>query len=173
MFAEISALLEESQYLLWMQPTNPPFLAFENGSIFGFCCVYVDVDELLRNWERNQDDFLSRHSVDMKRIPEKAWNAYSVHLTAAQPADESRHALRDIEENFRGTRKLIGAGIDSRERIQSCLLPLLTIQNIISVDLSDPVRTGLADISSSPIIQGVAIGNIQASVGAKSLVGSQ
>lgn len=67
----------------------------------------------------------------------KGWNCYTVYLTEAHPTDLETQALFDIEENFASTRKIARANVSTEADVQRALYPLIPIQNLLKMQLSE------------------------------------
>jgi hypothetical protein len=102
---------------------------FEDESVMGLVSEHKSVQELLSKWENTQDTFLGAHASTLRINPAKAWNIYTVHLTAEPPLNDVLSKLFAIEEDFRGTRKLARAGIQTKDDLRNALLSLLPIQS--------------------------------------------
>jgi len=134
---EARASLEHAGYrTASLVPTGQAF-SFEDANLLGGGFVYENVDELLQGWESRQDRFLAEYAGRLRAVPDKLWNIYTVHLTAEACLSSKATALFNVEENFRGTRKLARAGIISKEQVQSALLALLPIQSLVEVGNQD------------------------------------
>lgn len=109
------------------------WLIFEDEALFGFICLAQKVSDVLEVWEKAQDSFLMRNSVRLREFPLKAWNAYSVFLTEAECPTNLKADLLRIEEDFRGTRKIVQTEISSIDELYAALFPLLPIKNLVSL----------------------------------------
>lgn len=144
-------ILRGAGYETWpWTGVTPPIVCFENAALIGFVHVFSSADELLARWEASQQAVLSRHSASLRAAGAKAWNVYSVFLTAEQTIIQQR-AVERIEENFSLTRKIARAGIRTHDDAERALLPLTAVkaQPILSdTDFQDRLRARLQDVSA-------------------------
>jgi hypothetical protein len=78
----------------------------------------------------------------------KAWNVYSVFLTAEQPSYRQR-AIERIEEDFALTRKIARAAIRTTDDLESALLPLTAVKaqpSLADANFEARLRTRLKDV---------------------------
>lgn len=130
---EVRSLLEQAEYRTKSTPEQETICYFEDSNLLGLIVVYETVSSLIDNWEGVQDTFLKSSSSQIKKDPRKAWNAYSIHMSAQDADEASVQELERIEEDFRGTRKITAASVKSRSDVRQALLPLLPIQNLMSL----------------------------------------
>lgn len=117
------------------------WILFEDESLFGFAAVYDTVKELLISWEADQDSFLRKNSTRLRSFPAKAWNAYSIFLTSVSCSPENTAELMKIEEDFRGSRKIVRIDVTSLDVLFSALSPLLPIRNLVTLkDIDSKAR---------------------------------
>jgi hypothetical protein len=153
-------ILETAQYFTSSMGEEDR-LYFEDSSLFGFVWVPVDIEVMIREWERGQDSFLTDHEKQLRHIKEKSWNAYTVLLCEAVPSIGQRNALSKIEENFRGSRKLVGTGLRVNSQVVQALYPLLRIQNLVVLQDTDPVARLRGRLGSLPsVVFDALLGNI-------------
>src|SRR5262245_2292274 len=88
-------------------------LQFEDESVLGILHVSDSLQNLIDGWKDIQDTFLRDSSSRLLSDPLKAWNCYTVLLTSQPAKREDASALFQIEEDFRGTRKIVRAGIST------------------------------------------------------------
>jgi hypothetical protein len=143
-------LLESVGYSTISGQTNDTF-SFEDSALLGFVWGAPSVDALLEGWQRRQDDFLSLRNRELRRAREKSWNVYAVLLTEDEPEEKQFAELAAIEEDFRGTRKIARGGLRATFQISRALLPLLPIQNSLSlgdIDATSRLRARLSSIGA-------------------------
>jgi hypothetical protein len=104
---------------------------FEDETLFGLVWIAPSVDLIMQDWEQRQDRFLVERDRQLRRLKEKSWNAYTVMLCEAEPTEDQNVELYKIEENFRGTRKIIGVGLRAPSQVMRALYPLIQIQNLV------------------------------------------
>jgi hypothetical protein len=104
---------------------------FEDDTVMGLVIAYPDAKALLADWQLEQDRFLAECASQIRRAPTKAWNMYTVHLTASSAGLADVGVLSKVEEDFRATRKIAKVAI-TREEVLQALLPLLPLQSYAS-----------------------------------------
>jgi hypothetical protein len=83
-------LLEESRRLLnasniltnVIDTTRSKVLAFEALTALGFIIPYPGAASLLESWRADAAALISEHQLSFRRAQAKAWNAYTIFLTA-------------------------------------------------------------------------------------------
>lgn len=147
-------LLREAGYDTWTWAGETSAVAcFESAALIGFVHVFLTAAELLARWQEMQTATLSRHGPALRAAGAKAWNVYSVFLTAEQASDQQR-AVERIEEDFAMTRKIARAGVRTQDDLERTLLPLtaLRAQPLISdTDFEDRLRARLKDVPPSAL----------------------
>lgn len=103
---------------------------FEDESVLGVLFVLPTARELLETWEQLQDSFLRENGSLFSDAPTKAWNCYAVFLVKEDATGIDRSQLSAIEEDFRGTRKIVGTGVATQEDAESVLAPLLPLRHL-------------------------------------------
>jgi hypothetical protein len=109
------------------------WILFEDEALFGFIAIAANVEDILETWEKSQDFFLARNATRLRAFPAKAWNAYSIFITNAVCAPELKSKILKIEEDFRGTRKIVQSEITSSDELYAALFPLLPIKNLVAL----------------------------------------
>ncbi len=128
-----------------LRPSDrPSHLYFEDGTLMGLFVEFPNVDALLTQWRNEQDEFLAANAEKIRSSASKAWNLYCVFMTSDEAADAHALDIAAVEEDFRGTRKIVGAGVISRADVVQTLLPILPIQNLLEIAETD-VRKDLRD----------------------------
>jgi hypothetical protein len=139
---EAQLILEEANYYV-RAGTKEDTCFFEDQSLYGFIIVSPTVADILGRWETEQDAFLKAHADTIRANPGKAWNAYSVFLTwehSSENANAAEIKLLQIEEDFRGTRKIAGSGVVSPDDVRRALRPLLPIENKVKMTSAFPPK---------------------------------
>lgn len=148
---DVRAVLEEMGYQTSMSAIDTRSILFEDDVVLGVLFILESPAAILEEWERCQDAFLRENSRRLSIDPYKAWNSYTVLLTD-KPADRSTTAaLFAIEEDFRGTRKIVRAGVSTRSAIESALSPIAPLRRLLSIapdDIKDRLSGRLADIAT-------------------------
>jgi hypothetical protein len=129
---DIRSVLSEAGFDVLSPRGDEDTLYFEDASLMGHVRVLPSPDEIVQQWEGIQDAFLGANAPSFLRDATKAWNLYTVLLTSA-PVATFASRLFEIEEDFRGTRKIARADVVSRVDLVVALGPLLPIQNSIRV----------------------------------------
>lgn len=157
--------LESAGYRTLFPQPDAKFFYFEDANILGVVYSLESVELLLKEWEHLQDRFLRENGTRLSTDPVKAWNCYTVLLTSDKANNVEASRLFAIEEDFRGTRKIVGAGVTSKSDISQALAPLLPLRRVLSLapeDIKDrlgsrlggptaPLFALLTDIESSAI----------------------
>jgi hypothetical protein len=129
-------------------------LTFESSTVIGFLFAYSSVSALLENWEKDSNGAVSAHQHALRRAGQKAWNTYTVLLTA-DIADVSQSAsISSIEEDLSGTRKIVRAGVVDNFDVRAALLPLLPLQSsprLESVDSAKEIASRATELSPKAI----------------------
>lgn len=128
---ESRSILEKSGYRTLLETNTAGVCHFEDATVLGAVFVHNSVDEMLERWEASQDRFLGNNSSVLRNAPVKVWNIYTIHLTTDELNGTPAEHPFDIEQDFRGTRKIVRTGIKSRADLKDALLPLLAVQHQI------------------------------------------
>lgn len=163
---EARTLLDASGFRTALGKTSPNAVYFESEIIIGAVFIHSTLSDLIVRWEELQDRFLGSHSGELRTDPVKAWNIYTVHLTPDRGLPSQRTDAFDIEQNFRGTRKLVRAGVLNRTDLRDALLSLLPLQHRTTLSrnnlpdrlkerlvLSSRVLARLVESPDSPMIE--------------------
>lgn len=153
---EARSILEKANYQTHAQNLSSDVFYFEDFSILGFVKVCETIESLINGWESSQDSFLKEHALRLRSEPNKAWNVYSVFLSTQECPDHKKSKLFEIEEDFRGARKIARAGIKTRQDLQLSLLPLLPMKNLMSLkteDVEERLRKRLSPDGDSPLLE--------------------
>jgi len=134
---ECRTALEAAGYRTTLGDGSPSTCFFEDESVLGAVFLHPTADALLERWEKHQDHFLGSHSGRLRTDPVKAWNIYTIHLTADMGIAANASRLFEIEQDFRGTRKIVRIGIVGRSDIKEALLPLLGLQHRLTLSRSN------------------------------------
>lgn len=142
-------MLRNAQYETWSwSGPSGPVTCFESAALMGFVHVFETADGLLAGWQVRQKTTLARHAAMLRGAGAKAWNVYSVFLTAEHAPTHAR-AIERIEEDFTLTRKIARTAVTTAEDIERTLLPLMGIraQPILgATNFEDRLRTRLKDV---------------------------
>jgi hypothetical protein len=85
-------LLEESERLLQsagisthlIEAIRGKALAFEGETVLGFVVAYEDCTQLIERWSTDTDALVTENQLSLRRAQSKAWNAYTIFLSAAE-----------------------------------------------------------------------------------------
>lgn len=142
-------ILRKAGYDTWpWTGVSPAVTCFENAALIGFIHVFASVADLLAHWETAQQAVLSRHTAALRTAGAKAWNVYSVFLTAEQASSRQR-TIERIEEDFALTRKIARAAIRTTDDLESALLPLTAVKAqpiLADANFEARLRTRLKDV---------------------------
>ncbi|MCJ2067317.1 hypothetical protein MKK75_00580 [Methylobacterium sp. J-030] len=152
MQAEI--LLRQEGYRTWVSSSSPvPTVGFENETVLGFLHVFPDAGRLVDAWENVQRVTLARHQAALRTAGAKAWNVYTVFLTAGQ-AGELAGVIERIEEDFSLTRKIARSGVGTPTDLRRALMPLTPLRTSPQIGRSDyfeRLRARLTDIPAEAV----------------------
>ncbi len=137
---EARNILERHGYQTFNFKEEPISFAFEDQSLLGIVCVCGNVQYILDRWKQVQDSFLSKSAAQLSSDPIKAWNTCSVFLTEGKALKEHHSDLTRIEEDLRGTRKIVGHGILTRTDLENVLMPLLPIRQKVLLTTEDYIE---------------------------------
>jgi hypothetical protein len=146
---DVRAVLESAGYRAQIPNPTAQHLYFEDSNILGIAYVLESVAAIIEQWEKLQDQFLRENAHRLLFDPLKAWNCYTVLLTSEQAAKEAASTLFMIEEDFRGTRKIVRTGMTTRTEMEESLAPLLPLRRILSL-APDDVRSRLTSRLGEP-----------------------
>lgn len=149
---EAESLLRRHSYSTQRKTSDPDLLVFEDEVILGLVAEFPTPLDLLEKWAALQESFLKEHSEALRTDPTKAWNLYSVLLTRETALPEVLSRLRELEEDFNGTRKICRAEIQTNGDLEDCLGPLLLLQSITAIvagDLNSRLRAQLLEEDSA------------------------
>ncbi|WP_024897863.1 hypothetical protein [Brucella rhizosphaerae] len=147
-------LLRNAHYDTWSwSGPSGPVTCFESTAIMGFVHVFEKADALLAGWQVVQKITLARHAVMLRRAGPKAWNVYSVFLTAERAPALARLVER-IEEDFTLTRKIARTDVTTVEDVERALLPLMGIRVeplLGATNFEDRLRSRLKDVAPEAV----------------------
>lgn len=132
-------ILESEGYKTKQSDTSEDKAYFEDESLLGFISVHTSLQDIIATWKENQDEFLNKNAIKLRADPVKAWNIYSIFLTSDFEEKRLLEKIAEIEEDFRGSRKIIGNDIQIKNDLVRTLLPLLSIQKIITIQPEDTI----------------------------------
>jgi hypothetical protein len=144
---EARDVLEKYNYVVSIHGEDT--LQFEDETLLGFLCV-LSLESLLQTWSRRQDDFLRTNAPTLANSALKAWNLYSVFLSSDVPDEAARKSIITIEEDFRASRKVVLAGVQTTADVIRALYPFIPIQNIAALETSDSLRKLRERLSALP-----------------------
>lgn len=111
----------------WASP-NGGVTCFESAAIMGFVHVFDTAAALMNGWQSIQKIALARHAATLRSAGTKAWNVYSVFLTADSGSPPPREIER-IDEDFTLTRKIARSYVTTPDDVVRALLPLIAIRS--------------------------------------------
>lgn len=155
-------VLSSAGYTVWTARVDTATLLFEDEALSGQVVAFDSISNLLQSWEATQDRFLRRFSRELRASKDKAWNVYSVFLTV-DSIGPGIEAPTSIEEDFRGTRKIVGVGLRGNEDVTRTLLPLLPVQNLIGDLTVNPIEELRTRLSLLDATKDLVLGDATAS----------
>ncbi len=152
---ESRSILEAAGYRTVLGASSADLCYFEDASILGAVFLHHSITSLLERWQDSQDSFLGTHSQSLQNDPVKAWNIYTVHLTADMGSGSQVTQVFSIEQDFRGTRKVVRTGVVNRAEVKEAFLPILGLQHqltLSSKNLTERLKERLA-LSSNVLVR--------------------
>ncbi|WP_084204383.1 hypothetical protein [Leisingera daeponensis] len=150
--AEIVLRNEQYETWSWSGP-NGPVTCFESAAAMGFVHVFETSAALIAGWPGTQHTTLARYAASLRGAGDKAWNVYSVFLTAERAPSNARVVER-IEEDFTLTRKIARTAVTTTEDVERALTPLLRIRAqplLGATNFEDRLRTRLKDVPANAV----------------------
>ena len=126
--AAVTTILRDAGYETLLKQSVRPTLYFEDESILGAVFEFESPASLVSEWQSEQDRFLRENALALRRAGTKSWNVYCVFLCGTK-GQQQNSIEQEIEEDFRGARKIAGLGVQTETDVVRALLPLLPIQN--------------------------------------------
>lgn len=146
-------ILREGRYDTWRWTgASNPVVCFENAMVVGFLHVFSTAEDLLAGWESAQRLVMARHSPALRGAGLKAWNVYSVFLTA--DSGPPGLTVEHIEEDFTATRKIARAGVRTPADLRRALLVLLPLQSapvLAAADYDRRLRSRMKELSTGAV----------------------
>jgi len=151
LLSSLQIVLQEAGYETWLTPVDQfTAVCFEDEAVIGVATVFDDVASLLDRWRGIEAALLSRFAPRLRESEDKAWNIYSLFLTAATADESQARELSQLEEDLEQTRKIAAFGLNDREAIAAAILPVLPLQyrpRLDKEDLAGRLRTRIATIA--------------------------
>ena len=155
---EVKSILENEGYSLYQESENK--LVFEDENLCGFVSLHKTIKEIFENWQIIQDEFVKNKTQRLRQDFTKAFNIYSVFLTQERSLSGSKTHIKDIQEDFRSSRKIIGYELNTSEDIRRALFPLLSIQKKSVLDVSNYLQRIKSNLNYPDIISDKSIDDI-------------
>ncbi|MCP8883376.1 hypothetical protein NIM87_07695 [Devosia sp. XJ19-1] len=147
-------VLRNAQYETWSwSGPSGPVTCFESAALMGFVHVFVNAEALMAGWQASQKTSLARHAASLRGAGMKAWNVYSVLLTAERAPSLAR-AIERIEEDFTLTRKIARTAVTTAEDVERALLPLIGLRAqplLGATNFEDRLRSRLKDVPADAV----------------------
>lgn len=147
-------VLRNAQYETWSwSGPSGPVTCFESAALMGFVHVFANAEALMAGWQASQKTSLARHAASLRGAGIKAWNVYSVLLTAERAPSLDR-AIERIEEDFTLTRKIARTAVATAEDVERALLPLMGLRAqplLGATNFEDRLRTRLRDVPADAV----------------------
>jgi hypothetical protein len=134
---EAKDVLEKYGYMVSFRDND--MLQFEDETLLGVISE-LSLEALLGTWSSRQDAFLKSNARTLANSALKAWNLYSVFLSSDVSDEAARKKIIAIEEDFRATRKIVLAGVQTSADVVRALYPFVPIQNIAVLEASDSLQ---------------------------------
>jgi hypothetical protein len=137
-YTQAEVVLRGAGYDTWQSDGGTQVVTcFESQSVAGFVHVFDTCDGLLKRWRDSQQVVLNRYAAALRPAGVKAWNVYSVFLTAAVGAPPQVFEIERIEEDFALTRKIARCNVAIAEDVSNALLPLLPVRSFVGATVTD------------------------------------
>jgi hypothetical protein len=137
-YTQAEVVLREAGYDTWQSGTGTQIVTcFESQSVVGFVHVFETCDDLLKRWRDSQQVVLNRYAAALRPAGAKAWNVYSVFLTATAGAPLQVFEVEKIEEDFTLTRKIARCNVAIAADVSNALLPLLPVRSFAGATVTD------------------------------------
>jgi hypothetical protein len=95
--SSLQIVLQEAGYQTWLAPADgSTAVCFEDEAIIGVASVFENVSTLLDRWRAIERSFLARYAPRLREAEDKAWNVYSVFLSAMSP-DEKHELVEKLQ----------------------------------------------------------------------------
>lgn len=140
LLAQVRSAFDGARFELSVSDAGATTFDFEDLSVMGRVFIVDRPETIVTMWKEYQDAFLAENAARFQRDPTKAWNLYTLFLSAGPHSDGSDRALLAIEEDFRGTRKIAKGALTHREAIDAAIGPLLPLKHIRAVGATDGIR---------------------------------
>ena len=134
---DVRAVLATAGFTTIRLRPDSAILYFEDESIMGQVHIVDSAEDVVARWKSIQDEFLAHNAPRFVRDPGKAWNIYTVILAAGTQSTGLMHEFVSIEEDFRGTRKIVRGGVETKSDVVGALAPILPLRNISRVEAGD------------------------------------
>jgi hypothetical protein len=144
----LQIILQEARYKVWLASVERlTAVCFEDEAIMGFACLFGDAKSLLDQWRTVEGALLNRYAPRLREAEDKAWNVYSIFLSAAAATQSQVREIRQIEEDLERTRKIAACGLTGRDEVVTAMLPVLPLQyrpRLDGEDLTERLRKRIA-----------------------------
>jgi hypothetical protein len=137
--SHVQTILQDAGFSSWSASfREAEVYEFEDEALIGFVGLFLDPQALLSCWHSLETAFINKHAARLRTAGEKAWNVYSVFLSASAGTPEHERQVRWIEENLERSRKITACSIQTRDDVLTALLPLLPIVAKPILENEDP-----------------------------------
>jgi hypothetical protein len=141
--ADVKLLLTENKFFNTEISEFRSGVIFENETLLGCVVCYETPTALIDGYQKAEELVLTLHSKRLRYIADKAWNFYSIHLSAGAASVTERAAMSKIEEDLAASRKIARAGVESIDDIKMALQPILPIaekMDLGRIQVEDEIR---------------------------------
>jgi len=151
----VQVVLQEAGYQTWLSPVEDvTAICFEDDTVMGYVCPFDQPSALLARWRNVEFKFLARFAPRFREAEDKAWNVYSIFLSAGNASPDEAREIRRIDEDLEKTRKVAACGLVGQEDIITALLPILPIQYRPSLeggDVTERLKKRIASIAPAAV----------------------
>jgi hypothetical protein len=129
-------------------------IVFEDATVLGFVFEYSDCQALLAGWAGDSARTVASQQFGLRRAGTKAWNTYTIFLTAGWASGAQASQLNAIEEDLIGTRKLARAAISDPSDLRRALISLLPFQaapRLEAVDIIREIQSRTTELAPSAV----------------------
>ena len=151
---QVEIVLRDADYKTWVPTgTSLRVTCFESAALMGFVHVFDSARALLDEWKARQKQVLGQHATELRAAGTKAWNVYSLFLTAETAPDQAR-AIERIEEDFEFTRKIARESVRTTDDVERALMPLISIRSkplLRASNFNDRLRSRLKEMPQDAV----------------------
>src|SRR5438067_237143 len=92
--SQVQIVLQDAGYRTWLDAIEAgTAICFEDDSAIGFVFIFETPRTLIERWRNIENVLLVRNAGLLRKAGDKAWNVYSVFLTAAHADEVEQRAI--------------------------------------------------------------------------------